>query len=115
MVIRVWTGKDYTPTEVPNELLRSLVEYLVMQRDWDRDLAKFGRLVSNTRLNIQDHLLLQAQAAAKAPVQGPVEADGIEAAAIVDALETPPAMTPAQQRMANARAAKAAKQAALTP
>lgn len=95
MRIRVWTGNDYEQVEIPDDLLRPLVEQLTMHRDWDRDLSRLGRLVNRTRLDITDYLLLEAQAKQRA------------------AREAAAGPTPAQARMAKARAAKVAKREAL--
>lgn len=82
MRIKIWRDVDFVDTEIPDDLLRPLVERLLTQRDWDRNLDRLFLLVRNTKLEIQDHLLREAQAEAQ------------EAAAILADAEIPEAPDP---------------------
>ncbi len=86
MIIKVWTGADFVPTDVPDDLLRPLVERLLTQRDWDRNLDRLFLLVRNTKLEIQDWQLQRDQAAQDA-ARRPTVADEAEAEAILASAE----------------------------
>lgn len=101
MRIKWWTGADYTQEDIPDDLLRPLVEAMLVARAWDRNLERLGRMVNDTRLNITDHLLQRAQ-----------RAEAVEADAIVDAAEQTAEASAVPDRAAKARAALAAKRAA---
>lgn len=79
MRIKLWRDVDFVETEVPDDLLRPLVERLVTTKDWDRNLDRVGFMIRDTKLNIADWLL-QADQRAKRELA--------EAHAIVDRAET---------------------------
>jgi len=89
VIIKLWTGKDFEPKDVPDDILRPLIERLLTQRDWDRNLDRLYFLVRNTKLEVQDWQLREDHAAALAAKGTPTAADVEEADAILAAVEAP--------------------------
>lgn len=90
MRVKVWQDTDYVACDIPDALLRPVVEHLLAMRAWDGDWDRVTRMVKQMRLAVHDHLLVEAQRGALATQEPPAEPD----------------------RMAKARAALAAKRAA---
>jgi len=97
MRIKIWRDVDFVDTEIPDDMLRPMVERLLTQRDWDRNLDRLFPLVRNTKIEIADYLLVQAQR------------EATEAAATLAVAEDAPSAGEVWDQTPRRKAGKAAK------
>jgi len=62
MILNVWHGNDYADREIPDEMLRPLLQHLLRNREWYANMDFLARLVRQMKLAVQEHIDLEDQA-----------------------------------------------------
>lgn len=62
MILNVWHGNDYADREIPDEIVRPLLQHLLRNREWYANAEFLARLVRQMKLAVQEHVDLEDQA-----------------------------------------------------